>query len=189
MPTEFALSHAAMAMTEIPEDVLRVLEERARQLARPLDGDAMPETTSLLVLQVGPERYAVDVDAVREIKPREGVTPLPGLPSFWSGLVNQRGNLVPVLDLTTYLGLPSSPNGETEETKLVFVGAEGVEVAFVVDGVREIRHTPAQDLHPSVPVEGDGVRIVQHVTKDLVSVLDLSYLLRDPALTVGVDAR
>jgi purine-binding chemotaxis protein CheW len=188
VPTEFALSHAAMAMTSIPEDVLRVLEERARQLARPLDGGALPETTSLLVLQVGSEQYAVDVDAVREIKPLEGVTPLPGLPSFWSGLVNLRGNLVPVLDLTTYLGLPSTRD-ESDEAKLVFVGAEGIEVAFVVDAVREIRHTPAQDLHPSVPVEGDGVRIVQHVTKDLVSVLDLSYLLRDPALKVGVDAK
>ena len=188
MSTEFALSHAAMAMTSIPEDVLRVLEERARQLARPLDGGSVPETTSLLVLQVGPEQYAVDVDAVREIKPLEGVTPLPGLPSFWSGLVNLRGNLVPVLDLTTYLGLPSSRD-EADDAKLVFVGAEGIEVAFVVDAVREIRHTPAQDLQPSVPVEGDGVRIVQHVTKDLVSVLDLSYLLRDPALKVGVDVK
>ena len=30
---------------------------------------------------------------------------------------------------------------------------------------------------------------MQHVTKDLVSVLDLGYLLRDPALSVGVDAK
>jgi purine-binding chemotaxis protein CheW len=188
MSTDFALSHAAMVMTSIPKDVLDVLEERARELARPLDGAAVPETTALLVLQVGPERYAVDVDAVREIKPIEGVTPLPGLPSFWSGLVNLRGNLLPVLDLTTYLGLPSS-EADVEDAKLVFVGAEGIEVAFVVDAVHEIRHTPAQDLHPSTPVEGDGVRIVQHVTKDLVSVLDLSYLLQDPALKVGVDVR
>ena len=188
MPTEFALSSAALTMASLPDETVRVLEERARQLARPIDGGAVPETTSLLVLQVGPERYAVDVDAVREIKPVEGVAPLPGLPSFWSGLVNLRGNLVPVLDLTTYLALPPS-EGSAVEPKLVFVGAEGIEVALVVDAVREIRHTPAQDLRPSTPKEGDGVRIVQHVTKDLVSVLDLSYLLQDPALKVGVDVK
>ena len=188
MTTEFALSSAALTMASLPEEMVRILEERARQLARSTDGGAEPETTSLLVLQVGPERYAVDVDAVREIKPLAGVTPLPGLPSFWSGLVNLRGNLVPVLDLSSYLALPPS-EGSADEPKLVFVGAEGIEVAFVVDAVRDIRRTPAEDLRPAALVEGDGVRIVQHVTKDLVSVLDLRYLLQDPALKVGVDVR
>jgi len=188
MPTDFALSSAALTIASLPDEMVRVLEERARQLARPTDGGAEPETASLLVLQVGPERYAVDVDAVREIKPLAGVSPLPGLPSFWSGVVNLRGSLVPVLNLSTYLALPLS-EGSADEPKLVFVGAEGIEVAFVVDAVREIRRTPAEDLRLPVPVEGDGVRIVQHVTKDLVSVLDLSYLLQDPALKVGVDVR
>ena len=188
MPADFALSSAALTIASLPDEMVQVLEERARRLARPADGGPEPETTSLLVLQVGPERYAVDVDAVREIKPLGGVTPLPGLPSFWSGLVNLRGNLVPVLDLSTYLALPPS-EASADEPKLVFVGAEGVEVAFVVDAVREIRRTPAQDLRPHVPTEGDGVRIVQHVTKDLVSVLDLSYLAQDPTLKVGVDVR
>ena len=187
MPTDFALSSAALTLASLPDEMVRVLEERARQLARPTDGGPAPETTSLLVLQVGPERYAVDVDVVREIRPLEGVAALPGLPSFWAGLVNLRGNLVPVLDLPTYLALPPS-EGSADEPKLVFVGAEGIEVALVVDAVREIQRTPAEDLRPSTG-QGDGVRIVQHVTKDLVSVLDLSYLLQDPALKVGVDAR
>ena len=84
------------ARTE-PDEVLRILQARARELARPLEPGDVEETTSLLVVEVGPERYAVDVDAVREIKPLAGVTSLPGLPSFWSGLVNLRGSLVPVL--------------------------------------------------------------------------------------------
>jgi chemotaxis signal transduction protein len=171
-----------------PNEVMRILEKRARLLARPVDGGPVEATTSLLIVQVGPERYAVDVDAVGEIKPLAGVTPLPGLPSFWSGLVNQRGNLVPVLDLATYLALPSSAD-DTDEPKLVFVAAEGIDVALVVDAVGEIRRTPARDLVASGPADPESVRIVQHVTKDLASVLDLGYLLRDPALRVGVDVR
>ena len=71
----------------------------------------------------------------------------------------------------------------------MFVAAEGIDVALVVDAVREIRRTPLGDLAPSVSADPESVRIVQHVTKDLVSVLDLGYLLRDPALSVGVDAK
>lgn len=171
-----------------PDEMLRILQARARELARPLDSGVVEENTSLLVVEVGPERYAVDVSAVREIKPLAGVTPLPGLPSFWRGLVNLRGNLVPVLDLATYLALPPAREPGAEP-KLVFVAAEGIDVALVVDAVREIRRTPLGDLGPSVSVDPQSVRIVQHVTKDLVSVLDLGYLLRDPALSVGVDAK
>ena len=47
MPTEFALSSAALTMASLPDETVRVLEERARQLARPIDGGAVPETTSL----------------------------------------------------------------------------------------------------------------------------------------------
>lgn len=171
-----------------PDEMLRILEARARQLARPADDGPAVETTSLLIVQIGPERYALDVSAVREIKPLAGVTPLPGLPSFWVGLVNQRGNLVPVLELAAYLALPASRD-TSDEPKLVFVVAEDVHVALVVDAVREIRPTPTDDLAPSVSADPESVRIVQHVTKDLVSVLDLGYLLHDPALRVGVDAR
>ena len=188
MQTEpISLGAAAPARSD-PEEMLRILEARARQLARPADEGAVVETTSLLVVQIGPERYALDVGAVREIKPLSGVTPLPGLPSFWAGLVNQRGNLVPVLELATYLALPTSRDA-SDEPKLVFVSAEGMDVALVVDAVREIRRTPSDDLAPSVSAEPDGSRIVQHVTKDLVSVLDLGYLVQDPALRVGVDVK
>jgi purine-binding chemotaxis protein CheW len=171
-----------------PDEMLRILQARARELARPLGSDVVPETTSLLVVEVGHERYAVDVDAVREIKPLAGITPLPGLPSFWTGLVNLRGNLVPVLDLATYLALPATRE-RGAEPKLVFVAQEGIEVALVVDAVREIQHTLVADLGPSVSGGEEGVRIVRHVTKDLVSVLDLGYLLADPALSVGVDVK
>ena len=100
--------------------------------------------------------------------------------------MNLRGNLVPVLDLATYLALPAS-NDPGDEPKLVFVAAEGIDVALVVDACARFGDA-ADDL---APTSGDleGVRIVQHVTKYLVSVLDLGYLLEDPALRVGVDAK
>ncbi len=188
MQTEPVSPAAVTGTRSDPAEMLRILEARARQLARPVEDGAVVETTSLLVVQIGPEQYALDVDAVREIKPLSGVTALPGLPSFWSGLVNQRGNLVPVLELATYLALPASRDA-SHEPKLVFVSAEGVDVALVVDAVQEIRRTPSDDLAPSVSTDPDSVRIVQHVTKDLVSVLDLGYLLQDPALRVGVDVK
>jgi purine-binding chemotaxis protein CheW len=169
------------------ESVRRVLEERARQLARPVGDESTVETSSLLILALGSEQYAVDVTLVREIRPASGVTRIPGLPLFYAGLTNVRGSLLPVLDLAKYLGLDVSGAPEDEERKLVFVSAVGISVGLLVDDVREITAIPVEDLRPAVSGGGhtsEGLKVVRNVTKDLVAILDVETILRDPALEV-----
>lgn len=169
------------------ESVRRVLEERARQLARPVGDESTVEMSSLLILALGTELYGVDVTLVREIRPATGVTRVPGLPIFYAGLTNVRGSLLPVLDLATYLGLEVSAVTNDEERKLVFVSATGISVGLLVDDVREITAIPVEDLRPAVSGGGhtsEGLKVVRNVTKDLVAILDVETILRDPALEV-----
>jgi purine-binding chemotaxis protein CheW len=168
------------------ESVQRILEERARALACPPEQEDAGESTPMLVLAVGVERYCVDIDLVQEIKPLSGLTPVPDTPPFWRGLVNLRGSLYPVLDLRRFLGLAEadSPGGGT----VVVVAGEGVSVALLVDDVPEsVRVAPADLLPP--PAEGIGGRteIVRAMTPDLLCVLDLAPLLRDPSLVVQAE--
>jgi purine-binding chemotaxis protein CheW len=58
-----------------------------------------------LVLPIGDDRYAVDLTDVREVVPDPALTPLPGAPPAVLGVVNLRGELVPVLDTATLLGV------------------------------------------------------------------------------------
>ena len=85
------------------DQVRRVLEERARALARAPDDQADGDAVELVVLTVGAERFGVDVRLVREVRPLAGLAPVPGTPGWWSGLVNLRGGLCPVLSLERYL--------------------------------------------------------------------------------------
>lgn len=58
-----------------------------------------------LVLPIGADRYALELTEVREVVPDPVITPLPGAPRGVLGLVNVRGDVVPVLDTASFLGL------------------------------------------------------------------------------------
>jgi purine-binding chemotaxis protein CheW len=59
---------------------------------------------SLLRMAVGPEVLAVPIEAVREILQVTRMTPLPRTPEFVRGVMNLRGSVVPVIDLSARLG-------------------------------------------------------------------------------------
>jgi purine-binding chemotaxis protein CheW len=172
------------------DQVQRALEERARALARPAadhtDGDAI----ELVVLAVGAERYAVDVRLVREVRPPAGLAPVPGTPSHWSGLVNLRGSLCPVLSLRRYLRVAGGPAAaDAQEPGALVVVTAPFTAALLVDAAAEIRRCAPEQLRPTSGAATDRAHAaVQAVTGDLVQVLDPGVLLADPALVVGREA-
>lgn len=59
-----------------------------------------------LRLALGSDMYAVGIDSVREILEISHITPLPLMPAFVRGVMNLRGAVVPVIDLSARLGMP-----------------------------------------------------------------------------------
>ena len=174
-------------MTEPLDDrayIDRILEERARALARVPATETAANEIELVVLALGPERYGVDILLVQSIQPLPGLARLPGLPPFWAGLVNLRGRLYPVLNLHRYLALTGQP---AESGKVVVVASGGLSVALWVDDVLEIQRVAPDQIGPpladpaTVAQRGPGVR---GVTPDLLVVLDLDVLLGDPRLVI-----
>jgi purine-binding chemotaxis protein CheW len=166
----------------------RILEDRARELARPMQSGEDEDASSLLILVVGDERYGIDINAVGETRPLAGLAPLPHAPPFWIGLVNVRGRLCPVLDLGRYLQVPESESPSLpagDRRMLVVVAAVGLTVGLMVDAVGEIRRVPLRSVRRSAAdsLGGAGTAILG-VTDDLVSVLDVEAMLADPSLIV-----
>jgi purine-binding chemotaxis protein CheW len=171
-----------------PDQVRQVLEERARALARPPDDHDDGDALELVVLAVGGERYGVDVRQIREVRPLTGLAPVPGTPAFWSGVVNLRGGLCPVLSLRRYLR-GAAPAAEAEEAGVLVVVTAPFTAALLADAAAEVRRCPPEDLRPAPGAAGDRAHAAVHaVTDDLVQLLDPAVLLAEPALVVGRDA-
>ena len=168
------------------DDITRVLEERARALARSSEDETSGETIGMVVLAVGDERYGVEVQDVQEIEPLDKITPIPGTPAFWTGVVNLRGSMYPVLDIERYLGLPASE--PVDSPKVALVSRNGLSVGLLVDEVPEIRQVRISEIGPPVADSSSKAEVVRGVTPDMLSVLDLEALLSDPALVIEDDA-
>lgn len=175
------MSDVAPADAVDADGVRRILEERARQLARSSDDDADTETAGLIVLAIGDERYGADMVAVQEIEPLQRLTPLPGTPAHWAGVVNLRGDMYPVLDLRRYLGLSGTV---ADDPKVALVCDDGLSIGLMVDDVEEVRHVPVGDISPPVAHGGARAEVVRGVTSDMLSVLDLHALVCDQSLVV-----
>jgi len=165
-----------------------ILEERARELARPIEEEERGESTSLLVLGVRAELYGIDIRVVQETRPAAEMAPLPNVPPFWKGLVNVRGRLCPVLDLGRYLQVPEALDAVApgdDHGMLVVIGDAALTIGLLVDSVGEIRRIPSGSIKPS-PAESPGgaSRAILGVTQDLVSVLDAAALFGDDGLVV-----
>lgn len=64
-----------------------------------------PATRELISFRVGAQEFCVDIMVVREIRGWTPATPLPHAPAYMRGVVNLRGAVLPIVDLSERLGL------------------------------------------------------------------------------------
>lgn len=90
--------------------------------------------TKVAVVFAGEEEFGIELGKVVEILKVPRVYLLPQLPSFLSGVVNIRGEVVPLLDLRKRFGIAASSVKE----RIVVVRSDAEKVGLLVDGVKEI---------------------------------------------------
>ncbi len=124
--------------------------------------DVRPEN---LIFEVGGRRYGLPLGEVVELVRAVAVVPLPRAPGWVEGVVNLRGQVVPVIDMRARLGLPAKPIALSDH----FVVARGREfpVALRIDRALDLERL------------GDGAGRVAKLSDGLAPVLDLDGFLSD----------
>jgi purine-binding chemotaxis protein CheW len=101
----------------------------------------------LLVFLLGDESYAIDILNVREIRAYEAVTCIPNAPEFIKGVINLRGDIVPIYDLRIRFHCCNVEYGPLTTVIILAIGARIVGV--VVDGVSNVVMLADTDIRPS----------------------------------------
>lgn len=151
--------------------------------------DDSQQMLQFLRLAVGPERYAVRIDAVREILEVVRMTRLPLMPSFVCGVMNLRGAVVPVIDLGARLGGDATVTGKRTCVVIVDVGAGSDNphrLGMLVDAVYEVFDSPTDELEP-VPrlgtrIDPSFIRGMVRVRGQSTAELDLDRVLDQQVL-------
>ena len=182
--TERSLTPGA-AVERSPEEVKRILRERAKVLAKPLEEPApRGEVLELLVFSLAGERYAIEAASALEVMPLRDLTAVPCTPPTILGVVNHRGRILPVLDFRRLLDLPGQAVGE--KRWIVVVDADGMTFGIGAEVVTGTIQVEAADLAPPPrSLTGDRQACIRGVTGEMVAVLDLATLAGDPRITVN----
>jgi len=171
---------------DLPRDqVARILKDRTSALARPVE-DAQPptEVLELLVFSLTGGRYGIDTAHALEVVPLRELTPVPCTPPFMLGVVNYRGRILPVVDIRRLLELPAQ--GVTPPSWVVAVQAGGMTFGIFTDAVAGIVRVGVHEVAPpGLTFTGDRQAFIRGVTGEMVAVLNLEALARDPRTVVN----
>ena len=97
------------------------------------------EVVQLTAFRVGQEEYVVDIMRVREIIRPVPITRVRKGPTFVEGVINLRGEVIPIIDLRRRFDLPAE---ETPSRKIIILTVEGRVLGLVVDAVTEVVRVP-----------------------------------------------
>jgi purine-binding chemotaxis protein CheW len=140
----------------------------------------------MILFGIGGEEFAIDIGLAKEIVVMLPITPVPETQEYVSGVMNLRGNLVPVLDLRLRLragriGEASAASGPSAG-RIIIVRLEGKLTGLIVDGASEtIWITEGQIESPPDIITEIGADYIAGIVRHhdrFVTILDLPKALR-----------
>lgn len=138
--------------------------------------------TQYIVIQLGDEKYGIDIKFVDNILKMQHITRVPRVPKYLSGVINLRGEVVTVMDLRTKMELPVV--NETKNTRIIILKIENIEkIGIIVDEVKEVVTLGSESVeknnHDAKDETVQFVSAVGKVGNELVSILDLHAVLAE----------
>ncbi|WAH36612.1 chemotaxis protein CheW [Alicyclobacillus dauci] len=106
-----------------------------------------------IIFELGEEKYAVEVLTVKSIEPLVRTTPVPGTKEFVKGLMNLRGEFVPVIDARQLLGMEAIE--PTKESRVIVADIDGVVCGLLVDSATTVIDISDESIQ-STPQMGEG---------------------------------
>lgn len=134
-----------------------------------------------VIFKLEKEEYGVDVMHIQEISEYIKCTEVPNSPGFIEGIINYRGNIVPVINLHNKFDI--NPIVITEDTRIIIFGLDGKQVGLLVDNASQVITINDDDIEepPSI-IMASGQKFIGGLGKtqdSIVIILDLENILSE----------
>jgi purine-binding chemotaxis protein CheW len=153
------------------------------------------EEAQYLTFLLGSEMFAIDILGIKEIIEYGSLTSVPMMPEFIRGVINLRGAVVPVVDLSARFGRAAS--AVTRRSCIVIIEAvnqeDAQDIGVLVDAVSEVLEIPAAEIEPApsfgANIRADFISGMGKVKDKFVIILDADRVLSvsEMAMLSGVD--
>ena len=126
--------------------------------------------------RIGNQSFAIEIHRLFEVLSYSPVTRIPGAPQFLEGIIDLRGELVPVIDLRKKLGEQDCHN--EMQTRILIVRMFQQKLGFIVDSADQVYTVPVETILPP-PESSQWILAVIKQDNELLMVLDLEKLLTE----------
>lgn len=134
------------------------------------------EKVQYIVVRIGDEQYGIDISYIDNIVRMQRITRVPKAPSHYVGIINIRGEVVPVMSARLKMGL-----GEDEITKqsriiILKLEIQGM-VGVLVDEVKEVLTLGETDIDRNTKKSDTYINGIGKKGDDLISLFEISALV------------
>ena len=153
-----------------------------RNTLQPIRSEQTYGSDQLLTFMMNNGEYGIDILRVQEIRAWSDPMPIPNAPPFIKGMINIRGDVVPIADLRERLGFEQLPYGPT--TVVIVVRIESEEssrvMGITVDAMSDVYNIPRDAIKPSPELgAGNDAALTKGIAmfdEKMVTILDVDQL-------------
>ncbi len=133
----------------------------------------------LVTFSLGSEEFGVDIMCVQEIIRIPAITRVPKAPTYVEGVINLRGNVIPVISLRTRFGIDRVE--ETDLSRIIVLQVKTKVFGIRVDAVTEVLRLDSESIEPPPPIalgmDSQFIRGVGKIEERLLILLELDQIM------------
>ena len=141
---------------------------------------ANSEERQLILFELGSTLYGINIENVSEINKLEEITPLPKAPQFIEGIINLRGNVVPVIDLRKRFGMKTAERSKKSKIIVLIIGKRLF--GIIVDSVFEVVSLSSDNIEPSLPLasglKAEFIESIGKYNEKLIIILEIENIIK-----------
>ncbi len=124
------------------------------------------------------EYYGLDIENVISVEKMQEFTRIPNAPSYVRGVINLRGEVIPVIDLREKLGLKLKSTDEN--TRIIIVSESEINLGIIVDSSSEVLEIQRSLIDKPLASEEESNNYLKGIGKvdgRLIIIIDLEKLI------------
>lgn len=150
------------------------------------NGASSPSAAQLLTFFLDKQEYGVDILRVQEIRGWSEPMPIPGAPAYIKGVINIRGDVVPIADLRQRIGLAELGCGPTTAVVVLRVQFKSRErvMGVIVDAMSDVTTVPGEALKPPPQFDDDTDGLTKEIAtleEKMITILDVDRVFGEQA--------
>ncbi|MCL2052019.1 MAG: chemotaxis protein CheW [Lachnospiraceae bacterium] len=147
-----------------------------------MEMNVVSETNQFIVIQLGEEQYGVDIKYIDNIVRMQHITRVPKVPEYLKGVINLRGEVIPVMSVRLKMGLPVDEINKNTRIIILKLDTHG-NIGIIVDEVKEVVTLETENVEKvSYDGKDDRTNYIFGIGKydgGLISLLDFSAVLAE----------